>query len=614
MLNVDWFKPCKHTEYSVGAIYLTIMNLPRILRFQQENVILIGLIPGSKEPSRNINPFLVPLVKQLQSLLYGVEIYIQTLCKSVLVRCALLCVACDIPASRKVRGFLGHSATLGCSKCLKQFPGQVGRKDYSGFDRSQWKARTFDCHKKCINTIQKSKTKKARNDLELKFGCRYSVLLDLPYFNPIRMTIIDPMHNLYLGSAKLILKKVWIDKGIIDSKTMNLIQDRVNSISTPHYVGRIPHKIISSFSGFTADQFKNWTNLFSIMALHDILPNDHMKCWQYFVQASRILCQMSLTAAQIHLADAFLLQFCCKVETLYGKTVITPNMHLHCHLKQSLLDYGPMHNFWLFSYERYNGILENYPSNNRSIEIHFMQRFIQESFLYANFNALPIGYREDFLALFQRDMEPSLQGSLKVTVHGKTTVRFDPHSVENWSLETLADISFPKSYFRFVLSDDRLSQVKHLYSSLYPSLPLQNVSFNTTCKKFLTLTFNGMRYKENSLMFATSNACIYCGYSSNIDFSPRPILIKHFISHSYSYNDIIYTHRFVVVSWLRKHPAQYHYVKPFEIWWKDLYDSKLEDLAPFQLLISHAVHCNTQYQGQTVCLVCPVQNIPPIGY
>lgn len=23
MLNIDWFKPCKHAEYSVGAIYLT---------------------------------------------------------------------------------------------------------------------------------------------------------------------------------------------------------------------------------------------------------------------------------------------------------------------------------------------------------------------------------------------------------------------------------------------------------------------------------------------------------------------------------------------------------------------------------------------------------------
>lgn len=28
-LNLDWFNPCKHIQYSVGVIYLTILNLPR---------------------------------------------------------------------------------------------------------------------------------------------------------------------------------------------------------------------------------------------------------------------------------------------------------------------------------------------------------------------------------------------------------------------------------------------------------------------------------------------------------------------------------------------------------------------------------------------------------
>ena len=125
-------------------------------------------------------------------------------------------------------------------------------------------------------------------------------------------------------------------------------------------MGRNPCKIASSFSGFTADQFKNWTN-FSVMALHNILPNEHLQCWYYFVQASRLLCQMTITDAQIELADAFLLQFCCRVERLYGKGVVTPNMHLHCHLKQSLYDYGPIHNFWLFSYERLQQNFREFP-------------------------------------------------------------------------------------------------------------------------------------------------------------------------------------------------------------------------------------------------------------
>ena len=44
------------------------------------------------------------------------------------VRCLLLGVSCDLPAGRKVCGFL---AKFGCSKCLKEFPGSVGSMDYS---------------------------------------------------------------------------------------------------------------------------------------------------------------------------------------------------------------------------------------------------------------------------------------------------------------------------------------------------------------------------------------------------------------------------------------------------------------------------------------------------
>ena len=39
----------------------------------------------------------------------------------ITLRAALLCVACDTPATRKVCGFYGHMAKCGCSKCTKVF-------------------------------------------------------------------------------------------------------------------------------------------------------------------------------------------------------------------------------------------------------------------------------------------------------------------------------------------------------------------------------------------------------------------------------------------------------------------------------------------------------------
>lgn len=83
----------------------------------------------------------------------------------------------------------------------------------------------------------------------------------------------------------------------MSAKDFECIQERVDSISVPSYVGRIPYKIASSFAGFTADQFKNWTNLFSLFSLRDVLPSEHLECWRHLVLASRILCQKVVTNA-----------------------------------------------------------------------------------------------------------------------------------------------------------------------------------------------------------------------------------------------------------------------------------------------------------------------------
>ena len=93
-LNVDWFKPFKHTQHSEGAIYMTVMNLPQKERFLQENVILVS------EPSLHINTFLTPLVTELKQLWKGVLLK-NSFGHTVLTRAALLCCSCDIPALEK---------------------------------------------------------------------------------------------------------------------------------------------------------------------------------------------------------------------------------------------------------------------------------------------------------------------------------------------------------------------------------------------------------------------------------------------------------------------------------------------------------------------------------
>lgn len=123
----------------------------------------------------------------------------------------------------------------------------------------------------------------------------------------------------------------------------------------------------------TADQWKNWALIFSIICLHDILPADDLECWHLFVSACKIYCSSVITINDINLAHSLMKRFFITAESLYGPKFLTLNTHLH--LERCYKDYGPCYGFWLFSFERYNGLLGKYHTNNICIELQLMRRF-----------------------------------------------------------------------------------------------------------------------------------------------------------------------------------------------------------------------------------------------
>lgn len=125
-------------------------------------------------------------------------------------------------------------------------------------------------------------------------------------------------------------------------------------------IGRLPKVISSNYGSYTVEQWKNWTLVYLLYALKDVLPEQHLQCWQSFVLACKYLCKPIISKDDVIRAHFLLLKFCRECEKLYGNNFCTPNMHLHCHLKDIIKDYGPIHSFWCFSFERYNGILGSY--------------------------------------------------------------------------------------------------------------------------------------------------------------------------------------------------------------------------------------------------------------
>jgi len=85
----------------------------KVFRYKRENIMLMDIIPRPHEPKLNINSFLKLLVDEFQDFWTGVELTVCTeSCKiTEIVKAAILCITCDMPAGRKVCGFLGHTTT-----------------------------------------------------------------------------------------------------------------------------------------------------------------------------------------------------------------------------------------------------------------------------------------------------------------------------------------------------------------------------------------------------------------------------------------------------------------------------------------------------------------------
>ena len=123
------------------------------------------------------------------------------------------------------------------------------------------------------------------------------------------MNIIDPMHNLFLGSAKHFTQAILLGTGVLTNRSVDIIHMRIKSCLVPLDMGRLPSRIDSG-STFTAEQWMHWTLYFSIFCLHNILSTPQLECWRAFVLACRRLCKRSISEEAIKVADLLLMRFC----------------------------------------------------------------------------------------------------------------------------------------------------------------------------------------------------------------------------------------------------------------------------------------------------------------
>ncbi|OAD75575.1 hypothetical protein PHYBLDRAFT_143819 [Phycomyces blakesleeanus NRRL 1555(-)] len=162
----------------------------------------------SEAKTSEINHYLRPLVKELQLLYHDVMISTVQCPQDICVYAPLPLVAHDIPAACKTCEFTSHI----CNCIFTHLPNNRGM-NYSGSLFSSW--------------MKNARNKAKQKRMEKANGVRWLELYQLPYFNAVECTIINSIHNLFLGMTKRVIEK-WRVVNLITKTDLATMQDEAN--------------------------------------------------------------------------------------------------------------------------------------------------------------------------------------------------------------------------------------------------------------------------------------------------------------------------------------------------------------------------------------------------
>ena len=209
-LSADSFNPSGNltAKMSVSAtgMYMVLLNLPPHLRHKTENIYFAGIIPGPGKPSNDqMNHFVQLVVDELGPLYAQEGITLSRTAKHPngrTCRGILVVLVADALAARQLGGFASVTSYYPCTLC------KITKNDLENI-QGPWVARDSKSHYQDAIAWKDAESIKARQSLEKKNLIRWSPFLMLPYWNPIFSTVVDSMHNLYLGLIKDHCRVIW---------------------------------------------------------------------------------------------------------------------------------------------------------------------------------------------------------------------------------------------------------------------------------------------------------------------------------------------------------------------------------------------------------------------
>ncbi|KAJ7369115.1 hypothetical protein DFH08DRAFT_983984 [Mycena albidolilacea] len=248
-----------------------------------------------------------------------------------------------------------------------------------------------------------------------QYGVQWTKFACLQYFDLVKYTIIDPMHNLLLGVAKAQWYNRWIEGGTLRGNTakfyreLQFIHDFLEWFEAMKWARKLPLYVGEPAGGsLTADECKlAVTGPWAVVASEITIPivwerffkeadREHnnalqrydkkqteyrmkMKAWEKDNTKSDPLTAPLEPVSRMQAGEQMtFLCFANALKIFFSMGAMKPNHCWAVHTPEQIRDYGPVYEFWAFLTKCLNKVLKNMNSNNWSggrLEVFMMHEF-----------------------------------------------------------------------------------------------------------------------------------------------------------------------------------------------------------------------------------------------
>lgn len=159
---------------------------------------------------------------------------------------------------------------------------------------------------------------------------------------------------------------------ILDARLLGKVTRDIRNTIAPSWI-TLPSDRIGS-KGYGKLSADTWRILCTVSLVFTLVPlwsegTEEMKLalqnFVYLITAVIYSTKRSISENDILLVEQNIRDYLRTLVELYGPDVLVPNHHLLLHLGDFLRRFGPVHGWWTFAFERYNGILQQINTSNK---------------------------------------------------------------------------------------------------------------------------------------------------------------------------------------------------------------------------------------------------------